>query len=107
MNRRLVAFMIQHSHAVEHDVVGMGDLHGDDALVGSNVAHDQIVVAFSGIGGAGGVFATGGVDVFDDHIAIALQRLLVVLHVDGVDARFGVDLPDGDIVGAVANFHRS
>ena len=38
--------------------------------------------------------AFNGEHIFDDHIAIDLRRLFMVLHVDGVDVSLGVDLAD-------------
>src|SRR5262245_7417356 len=62
-------------------------------------------MSLTGIGRAQRVLATHRVDVLDDHVAIGLAGLAMILHVDGIDRSFGVHLAHGDVVGAVADFH--
>src|SRR5262245_6214940 len=53
------------------------------------------------------MFASQGIHIFHHDVAIALPRLVVVLHVDRINGGLGIDLPHGDIVRAIADFHRT
>ncbi len=104
---RFAVGMIVDAEILNADVLGVGDLNGKRAFFAEKIAQREVFVASRAVCGANDVLAADGFDILDHDIRVWRARLTVVLNVDGVHRVLCVDIADGDIVGAVADFDRA
>src|SRR5688572_1281871 len=97
--------MIDYTHIAQINVVGVGNLHGNVALLSGDVSHGEIRMSLPRVRSAKSMFAAQSKHIFDDYVAIALAGRTMILHIQRIHGRLRVNLSYRNVVSAIADFH--